>query len=61
MSVTNVINRAVGHTDVKLTWEDSKPRTSFWNKNAKNFNKEDFEEVVGDYESEDEEKIKEDV
>ncbi|CAD8073498.1 unnamed protein product [Paramecium primaurelia] len=57
----NIINRAVGHTDVKLTWEDSKPRTNFWNKNIKNFNKEDFEDIVGNYESEDEEKIKEDV
>ncbi|CAD8077383.1 unnamed protein product [Paramecium sonneborni] len=58
---TNIINRAVGHTDVKLTWEDSKPRTNFWNKNIKNFNKEDFEDIVGNYESEDEDKIKEQV
>lgn len=57
----NIVNRAVGHTDVKLTWEDSKPRTNFWNKDAKNLNKEDFEDIIGNYESEDEEKIKDDV
>ncbi|CAD8078114.1 unnamed protein product [Paramecium sonneborni] len=30
----------------RLNWEDSKPRTNFGNKNIRNFNKEDFEDLV---------------
>jgi hypothetical protein len=50
-------SRAVGHTNVKLTWEESKPRASVWSKNIKNLESVDWDEVVGHYESEDEAKI----
>ncbi|KAM3138347.1 hypothetical protein pb186bvf_009623 [Paramecium bursaria] len=39
-------NRAGGHTNVKLTWEEHKPRTNYWQKG--NFDKMDWDELIGE-------------
>lgn len=59
LSKPNIMSRVFGHTDVKLTWEEPKNRTSFWTANPKDIDKMEFDELVASNASEDDgEKLK---
>ena len=56
----NLVSRAIGHTNVKLTWEEDQNKTNFWQgKTEEELDKIDWSEYLGDVGNDNMENIEE--